>query len=257
MLGIVVFVAVIVIGYNTVQYIRALKLEQRKKAGAKAGVVAFITTLFLLTITGKLYVLAALGTGLVIFAKRLFPFLRYFPFLKGVYQKINAAKSANSSQHSTVETSLLKMILEHESGNLDGELLATASKGRYLSEFGLPELVSLYGLASEQYPDSLEVLAAYLDRQYGSDWREGASAGNYSGETEQNSRRSGSGSGSAEMTTNEAYAVLGLEHNATQEEVIAAHRKLILKFHPDRGGSNYLSAKINQAKDLLTIHKGK
>ncbi|MFT4653583.1 MAG: hypothetical protein ACI82S_001235 [Patiriisocius sp.] len=247
MLGLVVLIAVVIIGYVTVGYIRNLKREQRKKVGAKAGALAFITTLLLLALTGKLYILAALGTGLVVFAKRLFPFLRYFPFLKGLYQKAKAAQSSGSSQHSTVETSLLKMTLDHESGNVDGELLATDSKGKYLSEFNLSELISLYALADEQYPDSIEVLAAYLDRQYGSDWREAANAGNYSQESEKNSHERYSG----EMTAIEAYAVLGLDNNASHEEIITTHRKLMLKLHPDRGGSNYLAAKINQAKDLL------
>lgn len=248
-----VLVAVIIIGYITVRYIRALKPEQRKKASAKAGAVALITLLLLLTITGKLHVLAALGAGLMIFAKRLFPLLRYFPFLKGLYQKAKTTQSSGSSQRSTVETSLLKMTLDHESGNLDGELLATDNKGKYLSELSLSELISLYGLAEKQYPDSIQVLAAYLDREHGSDWREAANAGSYSGESGQNSR----GSDSVEMTASEAYAVLGLDQNATKEEVIAAHRKLMQKLHPDRGGSNYLAAKVNQAKALLLSRNGK
>jgi hypothetical protein len=138
MLVLVVLIAVTIIGYIAVGYIRDLKREQKKKVAAKAGVLAFITTLLLLTITGKLYILAALGTGLVVFAKRLFPFLRYFPFLKGLYQKAKATRSSDSSQHSTVETSLLRMTLDHESGNVDGELLVTDSKGKYLSELTLP-----------------------------------------------------------------------------------------------------------------------
>tara|TARA_R110000744_G_scaffold92675_3_gene179279 strand:+ start:2678 stop:3439 length:762 start_codon:yes stop_codon:yes gene_type:complete len=253
MLVIVALIAVVIIGYITVEYIRTLKREQKKKVGAKAGALAFITTLILLTVTGKLYVLAALGTGLVVFAKRLFPFLGYLPFFKGLYQKAKATQSSGSSKHSSVETSLLKMTLDHESGEVDGELLDTVSKGKYLSEFDLPDLINLYILAEKQYPDAIEVLAAYLDRKYGCDWREAASAENDSQENGQNSRESDS----SEMTVIEAYEILGLDHNATEEKIIAAHRKLMLKLHPDRGGSNYLAAKINQAKDLLVNSKNK
>jgi len=166
----------------------------------------------------------------------------------------NAAQNVGSSQHSTVETSLLKMILEHDSGNLDGQLLATDNQGKYLSELSLSELTSLYSLAEKQYPDSIEILAAYLDRNHGDDWREADNVGSHSdsGKSQQNSRTSDNG----EMAASEAYAVLGLDQNATEEEIIAAHHKLMLKLHPDRGGSNYLAAKINQAKDLLVSCKG-
>jgi DnaJ-domain-containing protein 1 len=253
MFRLAVLVAVIIIGYMAARYIKTLKPEQRKKVTAITVAIVLITLLILLLVTGKLHFLAALGTGLVIFAKRLFPLLRYVPFLKGLYQKAKATQSSGSSQRSTVETSLLKMTLDHESGNLEGELLATNSKGRYLSEFNLSELISLYGLAEKQYPDSTEILAAYLDRQHGNEWRKAANAGSYSEENGQDSRPSDS----SEMTANEAYAVLGLDQNATEEEVIAAHRKLMQKLHPDRGGSDYLAAKINQAKDLLVSRKGK
>jgi len=253
MLVFIALMAAIIIGYITVGYIRTLKREKRKKVGAKAGVFGFITALILLTVTGKLYILVALGTGLVLFAKRLLPFLRYIPFFKGLYEKAKATQGSSSSKHSSVKTSLLKMTLDHESGELDGELLDTVSKGKYLSEFDLPDLISLYILAGKQYPDSIEVLAAYLDRKYDVDWREAVNAGNTSQESGQKSHANDS----SEMTIIEAYAVLGLDNNATEEEIIAAHRKLILKLHPDKGGSNYLAAKINQAKDLLVSSNGK
>ncbi len=67
------------------------------------------------------------------------------------------------------------------------------------------------------------------------------------------SRASGKKSGT--ITIAEAYEILGLDLTASKQQIIMSHRRLIQKLHPDRGGSDYLAAQINQAKEVLLKNK--
>jgi DnaJ-domain-containing protein 1 len=114
-------------------------------------------------------------------------------------------------------------------------------QGARLSSLGEEELVALYReICSDT--DSVSLLTSFLDRSY-PDWRDRV-------DSESFGRAAGS-SGFAEMTKQEAYQILGLEPGASQQEIQEAWRRLIKAVHPDHGGSPFLSAKINAARDLL------
>ena len=85
------------------------------------------------------------------------------------------------------------------------------------------------------------MLEAYLDRMHGDAWRDAADAAGGSTPPP---------AGGA-MAEGEAREILGVGPEATREEIVDAHRRLMQKVHPDRGGSTYLAAMINQAKQML------
>ena len=197
--------------------------------------VALVATI-LLTLLGKMHWIGAAVTGLFVMVRQLLPILvRGFPLLQRWLQQ---RSSGASGTHSEVKTALLKMTLDHESGDLDGEVLVGTFKDWRLSELAKDQLLELMDYSREHDPDSAQLLTNYLDQRFPGGW-DGAEAD--AAENEQSSA----------MTTKEALAVLGLADGASEAEIVAAHRKLMQKMHPDRGGNDYLAAKINEAKDFL------
>jgi hypothetical protein len=131
-------------------------------------------------------------------------------------------------------------------------VIAGAFAGRRLGDMTLPDLLRLYGECRADEP-SLRILEAYLDRAHGAAWRRtGArhdqSARDQSAHEQSTGARS---AGAAALTREEAYAVLGLAPGADEQAIKEAHRRLMTGLHPDRGGSDYLAALINRARDLL------
>jgi hypothetical protein len=145
---------------------------------------------------------------------------------------------------SEVRTDYLHMTLDHDSGALKGDVLKGACKGRRIEELSLKELLALLAECRAADPQSAAIIEAYLDRMKGSEWREQEASGGARG-------AGGRGMGAAVMSREEAFEILGLEPGASREEIHDAYRRLMGRFHPDQGGSNYLAAQINQAKELL------
>ncbi len=141
---------------------------------------------------------------------------------------------------SRVRSSWFDMELNHRSGALSGTVLAGQHAGRKLDDLSLEEILALRPSLDVQ---SLALIEAYLDRRAPA-WREHA---------ESDARRGGGGEAASRsaLAEEEAYEILGLAPGASEAEVRRAHRSLMKKLHPDHGGSDYLAARVNQAKDVI------
>lgn len=157
-----------------------------------------------------------------------------------------AQKSAG--QTSRVATEHLEVELDHDTGEVRGRVLKGAFAGRNLEELAPLDMARLWRDCRFADPQSAQILEAALDRTHPS-WREdleradGAQAGG-----SENGPAHGRGGA---MTRAQALEVLGLMEGASEDDIRRAHRELMMKLHPDRGGSTYLAAKINEAKDVL------
>ena len=162
----------------------------------------------------------------------------------GVGSQGARGKGANGKA-SHVKTAFFDMELDHASGEMDGFVCAGAFDGARLSDLEQSDLKALYNEISGHTSidgDSLSLLETYLDSVLPS-WREDFHV--------DSDTRQGSTASAGAITEEEAYEILGLGRDADVAEIRAAHRRLMLKLHPDRGGSTVLAAKINEAKDIL------
>jgi hypothetical protein len=141
-------------------------------------------------------------------------------------------------QKSTVRSANIEMELDHDTGEMDGTILTGRMQGVRLASLSGEEILSLY-FDFRSDPDSISLLESFLDR-YFPDWRDRVDFRNQNGT-----------SGFDKMTRQEAFQILGLEPDASQEEIHQAWRRLIKGVHPDSGGSAFLAAKINTARDIL------
>jgi hypothetical protein len=151
------------------------------------------------------------------------------------------AKPKTPGKQSSVRTAALEMELDHDSGALDGLVLAGRHEQRVLSSMPLRELMELYADLKAD-AESRQLLETYLDGRFPA-WREDAKADVGGGE--------GVPPASGPMTKQEAYDILGLEAGASPADIRKAHRRLMQRLHPDLGGTSFLAARINEAKDVL------
>jgi hypothetical protein len=177
--------------------------------------------------------------------------LIFWPALRRWWVRRQATRPSAAGQSSDVETAWLRMTLDHASGVMEGVVVAGPFKGRRLAELSPAQLFDLLAELRLRDADSAALLETYLDALH-PDWRaaqtrsasgDGAGGGG--------DARAGGARSDGRMDRAEAARILGVAPDADREEVLRAWRDLMKRNHPDQGGSAYLAARINEAKETL------
>jgi DnaJ-domain-containing protein 1 len=151
---------------------------------------------------------------------------------------LSARTQKSSGTASRVRTAFFEMELDHDTGAMNGRIIAGPHQGATLESLDVKTLVAMLAAIDEE---SRALLVAYLDRR-DAGWSEHAQGDAAAGRP---------AASSGKMSEQEAYQILGLQAGASADDIGHAHRALMKKFHPDQGGSTYLAARINEAKETL------
>ncbi len=217
-------------GFLLLMYLFVNADPARLARGLKVtGIIIAVLAVATLAISGRL-------------AALLMPLAMLMPLLIRVRGVLDRYRPPAGGQSSTVATAFLRMTLDHDTGTMEGTILRGRFAGMRLAELAPADLLALLRECRAEDEEGARLLEAYLDRvrPY---WRD-----------ELGGERTGAGSPrptSGDMTVEEAYAILGLSAGADAEAIKEAHRRLMVKLHPDHGGSDYLATKINRARDVL------
>ncbi|MSO97704.1 MAG: molecular chaperone DnaJ [Rhodospirillaceae bacterium] len=218
------------------------KTEDVKKTMRWTGISIGLLLVAVLALSGRLSVAIAALMGLVAWGWRVFNMIQMGQQMSGMFRNFaRGLGGAGGKGSSDVQSAYLRMTLDHDTGHLDGSVVQGAFIGRKLSALSFEELITFLAEIRADV-ESAALLESFLDRAH-PDWRarshQGASA------------NAGTPTASTAMTTSEALQILGLSQDAKAEDIKSAYRRLMTQLHPDRGGSDYLAAKINAAKDFL------
>jgi hypothetical protein len=215
----------------------------------KSALWGLIAVLVLAAATGRLNpIFAAIGAAIPLLMRAAY-LVRLLPAIQQLLRGIGlgglagpAGAASGGSQASSIRTNFLEMRLDHTTGAMDGQVIDGPFKGRRLSDLILDDLMRMLEFYRDADAQSAAVLEAYLDREREADWRKSDQGEGRTGRAPAHNER---------LTKAEAWSILGLEPGADTDAIRAAHRRLMQRLHPDRGGSDYLAAKINEAKRLL------
>jgi len=220
-------------------------LKQGPSSLIKPAIILLAVLLVFAVATGRANAIMAAIGALLASAVRFAPLLfRFYPQIRDLLKKFGFNPGGGPGT-SRVKTVTLSMTLEHQSGRIDGEITAGQFQGKLLSSLSLDDIKTYYQICKKQDPQALRLIEAFVQREFPENWQSGDWNSSQSHNEEARTQSESS------MSVEEARNILGLAKGASKQEIRYAHRKLMAKLHPDKGGSTYLATRVNQAKDLL------
>ncbi len=236
MIRVLLFLILIVGGYALLQHLRRQNPAQRRRLMGRYMLYGLIGLVMILVITGRAHWIAAVAAalipllkGAVLWGLRLLPFYRHW--------------QQDRNRVSIINTATICATINHSNGEMNGDILKGPQEGKQLNDMNEDELNALRDYCQDQDPEAFQLLNNYLQWRFSHSQQQ---------EQQQNQQQEQSTSTNSALSKEEALEILGLDESANEDDIVKAHRRLIQKLHPDRGGSDYLAAKINQAKDFLT-----
>ena len=201
------------------------RLYQWLAALAGIGLIALV-------LTGRAHWIVGVVGGILPFLGKAAVLLRWLPFLSW-------ARRTYGSASIQLQTAWLDVTIDRTTGTIDGSVRQGDFAGQRLSQLDLSQLEALLQ-ACQDDPQSVALLRTYLSRTHA-----GWSGGGPGRSTESDDFEDSA------MSAEIAAQILGVSPKAPESEIRSAHRALAQKLHPDRGGNDYLTRKINQARDIL------
>lgn len=230
-LGLVIIASTVLAGFFWYQ---RQPPKKRFAAIIKLILLQLALVLLYLVITGKLSWLFGLAGLLIPLLRRFSPLL--LQLLPGLLKR-KANQNITDSGRNERTTESLKVFFDQQSGVVYGIVTKGRLQGRELGSLTEEEFIQLLTDFRHSDTDSALLLEQYLDKRFGKRWRE--------------DDHSSTTTAKSDMSVEQALDVLGLNEKCTIDDITIAHRRMIQRVHPDRGGSDYLAAQINQAKDCL------